>query len=76
MTRIEAMITHDHVYPIANFRLPERCRVLITILPDEPCDPLFDIDALAVETGIPDLAEHLDHYLYGGKLWNPANYAH
>ena len=65
MTQIEAMITHDHVYPVANFRLPERCRVLITILPDEQCAPLFDIDSLAAETGIPDLAEHLDHYLYG-----------
>lgn len=28
-------------------------------------DPLFRMDELAVDTGIPDLASNLDHYLYG-----------
>jgi len=28
-------------------------------------DPLFDLKDIAVETGIKDLAEHHDHYLYG-----------
>ncbi len=28
-------------------------------------DPLLDIEDIAVDTGIPDLAEHHDHYLYG-----------
>ena len=28
-------------------------------------DPLATIDQLAVKTGIKDLAEHHDHYLYG-----------
>lgn len=28
-------------------------------------DPLLDIKDIAVETGIKDLAEHHDHYLYG-----------
>ncbi len=28
-------------------------------------DPLFDLRKVAVETGIKDLAEHHDHYLYG-----------
>ena len=28
-------------------------------------DPLFDLRNIAVETGIKDLAEHHDHYLYG-----------
>ena len=28
-------------------------------------DPLFTLDKLAIETGIKDLAEHHDHYLYG-----------
>ncbi len=28
-------------------------------------DPLFDLRKIAVETGIKDLAEHHDHYLYG-----------
>ncbi len=26
---------------------------------------LVDVDALAIETGIPDLATQHDHYLYG-----------
>lgn len=28
-------------------------------------DPLFDLRNIAVETGIKELAEHHDHYLYG-----------
>ena len=28
-------------------------------------DPLFDLKNIAVETGIKDLSEHHDHYLYG-----------
>lgn len=28
-------------------------------------DPLLGIKEIAVETGIPDLAEHHDYYLYG-----------
>lgn len=28
-------------------------------------DPLFTLDKLAIETGIKDLAQHHDHYLYG-----------
>lgn len=28
-------------------------------------DPLLDLKNIAVETGIRDLAEHHDHYLYG-----------
>lgn len=31
-------------------------------------DPLFDLKDIAVETGIKDLAEHHDHYLYGVNL--------
>lgn len=32
---------------------------------DNNLDPLFRMDELAVDTGIDDLAEHIDHYLYG-----------
>jgi len=28
-------------------------------------DPLLGIEDISVETGIPDLAQHHDHYLYG-----------
>jgi hypothetical protein len=30
-------------------------------------DPLLDLKNIAVETGISDLAEHHDHYLYGAS---------
>jgi len=28
-------------------------------------DPLFDLRNISIATGIKDLAEHHDHYLYG-----------
>ncbi len=65
MTQVEAIIKDDHVYVTSNGPLPKQCRVLITILPDGIDDPIFDIDAVAVDTGIQDLAKNLDHYLYG-----------
>jgi hypothetical protein len=32
---------------------------------DDELDPIFRIAELAVDTGIPDLATNIDHYLYG-----------
>lgn len=49
-------------------RLPEGATVRVEIL-DAPAsgrnDALDDLSDLAVETGISDLAENVDHYLYG-----------
>ena len=51
--------------------LPEGVRVRIELLPKkrEPLDladePLWRIPELALETGIDDLATHIDHYPYG-----------
>jgi hypothetical protein len=51
--------------------LPEGVRVRVELLPQkrEPLDladePLWRIPQLALETGIDDLATHVDHYLYG-----------
>jgi predicted DNA-binding antitoxin AbrB/MazE fold protein len=42
--------------------------ITVKSLPEDPDveqDPAFDISALAVATGIPDLATEHDHYLYG-----------
>jgi hypothetical protein len=45
--------------------------VLVEVVPIEPQspsaeeDPVYRLYELAVPTGIPDLAENLDHYLYG-----------
>ena len=49
-------------------RLPEGAAVRIELEPaasrEEP-DPLLRMADLAVDTGIPDLATNIDHYLYG-----------
>ena len=52
-------------------KLPEGALVQVELLPGEGCtpesvdDPLFEMTSLAVDTGIPDLASNIDHYLYG-----------
>jgi len=50
-------------------RLPEGTEVRVEPVPptdhQEPEDLLFHMGDLAVDTGIPDLATNLDHYLYG-----------
>jgi hypothetical protein len=49
--------------------LPEGALVRIELLPREDrgqeADPLLEMTALAVDTGISDLATNVDHYLYG-----------
>lgn len=53
--------------------LPEGTAVDVTATPsNEPNvaesgsnDPIFGLANLAVDTGIPDLATNIDHYLYG-----------
>jgi hypothetical protein len=51
-------------------QLPEGTAVEVIAVPtkevlDENLDPIFRIAELAVDTGIPDLATNIDHYLYG-----------
>jgi len=51
-------------------KLPEGTSVRIEPEPtpavrDEDLDPAWRMDELAGDTGIPDLAVNLDHYLYG-----------
>lgn len=48
--------------------LPDGAEVRIELTSAEPQrmrDPLLRMTDLAVETGIPDLATNIDHYLYG-----------
>jgi hypothetical protein len=49
-------------------RLPDGAAVRIELEPpmsrEEP-DPLLRMADLAIDTGIPDLATNIDHYLYG-----------
>lgn len=52
-------------------KLPEGALVQIELVPGagsapEPAaDPLLEMTSLAADTGIPDLATNIDHYLYG-----------
>jgi hypothetical protein len=54
-------------------QLPEGTSVEVTAVTtpkkalqgEEELDPIFRIAELAVDTGIPDLATNIDHYLYG-----------
>ena len=52
----------------AGIRLPEGAAVRIELepveAPKEP-DSLLRMIDLAIDTGIPDLATNIDHYLYG-----------
>ncbi|MES1241275.1 MAG: hypothetical protein ABUT39_06610 [Acidobacteriota bacterium] len=52
-------------------RLPEGADVRIEILAERQ-DALLAMTDLAVETGIPDLATNIDHYLYGHPKANDA----
>jgi hypothetical protein len=52
--------------------LPDGTTVEVTpLVNDKPqshtaaTDPIFQLAQLAVDTGIPDLATNIDHYLYG-----------
>ncbi len=58
--------------------LPEGAQVRIEVdipepfRPESARDPLFRMTDLAVDTGIPDLATNVDHYLYGHPKQNGA----
>ncbi len=59
------IIVLDNSHP-----LPEGAEVKVemvvrTIEPNPLDDPLFRMAELAGDTGVPDLATNLDHYLYG-----------
>jgi hypothetical protein len=47
--------------------LPEGAEVRVELVTQDEAavDPLLRMTDLAVETGIPDLATNIDHYLYG-----------
>ena len=57
------------IVPEEGAQLPEgsEVRIEIEVRPQAPAEPdaLFSMAELAVETGVPDLATNVDHYLYG-----------
>ncbi len=65
MNRVEAVYERGVFRPRQRVDLREGEIVEITIDPVSAKDPAFEILDLAIDTGIPDLAINIDHYLYG-----------
>jgi predicted DNA-binding antitoxin AbrB/MazE fold protein len=64
---VEAIFENGVFRPLQPVELAEGERVKLTVAPaDERADdPAADFSNIAVDTGIPDLATNIDHYLYG-----------
>ena len=63
--RIEAVFEGGVFRPLQPIDLAEGERVQLTVASAREMDPAFDLTDLAIDTGIPDLARNIDHYLYG-----------
>lgn len=65
--QVEAIYKDGVFRPLDQVDLPEGERVRLTIVPSvkETNDPAYNLAEMAEETGIPDLASNIDHYLYG-----------
>ncbi len=65
---VEAIYERGVFRPLKPVELPEGERVQLTIAAaagTHAPDPAEDLSDLVVDTGIPDLATNIDHYLYG-----------
>jgi len=55
----------EKVLKLVNFVKEEILVLREKIFTEKKGNALADVDKIAIETGIQDLAEHHDHYLYG-----------
>jgi predicted DNA-binding antitoxin AbrB/MazE fold protein len=64
---VEAIYERGVFRPLEPVDLPEGERVQLTVAAarTNAPDPAEDLSDLVVDTGIPDLATNIDHYLYG-----------
>ena len=66
---IEAIYENGVLRPLSKLPIAEGEQVIITVHPlpkeEEQIDPIYTIYEIAEESGIPDLATNIDHYLYG-----------
>ncbi|MBI1747042.1 MAG: antitoxin family protein [Acidobacteria bacterium] len=69
---IEAVYQNGQIKPLEEIVLPENARLLVTVLEETSIpsnnlknDPAYNLEDIAEETGITDLAQNIDHYLYG-----------
>jgi len=65
MNTIEAIYEKGVFRPIQKVDLEEGDKVEITINVERERDPAESLHDFAVDTGITDFAENIDHYLYG-----------
>ncbi len=65
--QVKAVFENGVFRPLDPVRLPEGELVQLTVAAtkSETPDPAEDLSDLVVDTGIPDLATNIDHYLYG-----------
>ena len=65
--QVEAIYENGMFRPLKRVDLPEGERVFLTVISSskEAIDPAYNLTEMAEETGIPDLATNIDHYLYG-----------
>ncbi|MBI3950410.1 MAG: DUF104 domain-containing protein [Acidobacteria bacterium] len=65
--RVEAIYENGIFRPLRRVDLPEgeRVHLTMTLSGAETKDPAYHLAEIAEETGIPDLATNIDHYLYG-----------
>jgi predicted DNA-binding antitoxin AbrB/MazE fold protein len=65
--QVEAVYENGLFRPLSRVNLPEGERVRLTVmtLGEKIIDPAYNLAEIAEETGIPDLATNIDHYLYG-----------
>jgi len=65
MTTVEAIYEKGVFRPVQKVDFEEGEKVEISIKHVDEQDPAADFSDIAKETGIPDLAINIDHYLYG-----------
>lgn len=65
MNTVEAIYENGVFRPVQRVDMKEGERVEIQIISEDDTDPAFDLADIAMNTGITDLAENIDHYLYG-----------
>jgi predicted DNA-binding antitoxin AbrB/MazE fold protein len=64
---VEAVFENGVFRPLRPVELEEGERVQLTVTStsDRADDPAADFSDIVVDSGIPDLATNIDHYLYG-----------
>ncbi|MCU0239183.1 MAG: antitoxin family protein [Pyrinomonadaceae bacterium] len=65
MNAVEAIYENGVFRPIGKIDLNEGVKVEITVKPFKEKDSAETIPDLAIDLGISDFAENIDHYLYG-----------